>query len=373
MQQPIINRRPTTDHQPGTDLAILDAAWVVPDADSDQDLQSIAWMEAKAAWLDSKRRKSGSEHTVIAYDRDFRQFFRFAGKPPWQISGQDAQQWMQELEGQGMAKTTINRKLAALSSFYTFVSEKFTFVGRDNVERSIYIDSYGNPRANPFKRPDRHKVETYGNSRPIAPRLIKKALRMINRESLTGARDFALILTYLYTGRRSTEIASLRWGDLSQDGHRYYYKYRGKGNKRRTKELPPPAYHAIVAFLRTVDRWEPAEDEFIFQPVLCDRAGRLPNVDPDQLDRNRPISGSLINRIIKRRFVDAGCKPEDVHTHTLRHTAAHLRWRDGDGDDVLKVSEFLDHSSVAVTQIYLSKQRKPIDDSWTAVEQLIMI
>ena len=81
----------------------------------------------------------------------------------------------------------------------------------------------------------------------------------------------------------------------------------------------------------------------------------------------------MINRIIKRRFVAAGCKPEDVHTHTLRHTAAALRWRDGDGEDLMRISEFLDHSSVSITQIYLSKQRKPIDDGWTAVEQLIMV
>lgn len=347
--------------------------WLVPGVDNDSDLQAIAWQRALTTWLDAKRRKSGSPNTVAAYQRDFHQFFTFAAKPPWLISGLDAQAWMDDLETAGMSPSTTNRKLAALSSFYTYVSEKFTFVGRDHVERSIFIDGHGNPRPNPFKRPDRHKIDTYGHSNPISVQTVQKALRLINQQSLTGSRDFALITTYLYTARRSSEIGNLRWGDIEEHGHRRHYTYRGKGNKIRTKELPPPAYHAIRNFLRITGRLETiAPADYIFQPVHQDRAARLPNVDPDKLDPNRPISGSLINRIIKRRFVAAGCKPEDVHTHTLRHTAAALRWRDGDGEDLLRISEFLDHSSVSVTQIYLSKQRKPIDDGWTAVEQLIM-
>ena len=54
------------------------------------------------------------------------------------------------------------------------------------------------------------------------------------------------IITYIYTGRRSSEIAALRWGDLEHDASRgrYYYTWLGKGGKGRTDELPPPAWHA---------------------------------------------------------------------------------------------------------------------------------
>lgn len=45
---------------------------------------------------------------------------------------------------------------------------------------------------------------------------------------------------------------------------------------------------------------------------------------------------------------------------------------DGEGEDILAISRFLNHSSVAVTQIYLSKQHKPLDTGWTSVEQLLM-
>jgi integrase len=206
---------------------------------------------------------------------------------------------------------------------------------------------------------------------------VKKVLKAINTSSLTGSRDYALIVTYLYTGRRSAEIANLRWQDIEADQvkGKYYYEWLGKGAKGRTDELPPPAYHAITNFLRTNGRLETIKPaDYIFQAVYSDRAARLPNVRPDQLDANRPISGSMINRIVKRHFVKAGVPAEKIHTHTLRHTAAHLRYRDGEGQDILAVSRFLNHSSVAITQIYLSKMKKPVDTGWTEVaEQLAML
>jgi site-specific recombinase XerD len=357
-----------------TDIVVVHQSmdWIVPGVD-DGDLQAIAWQQAKDAWLESKRRKSGSANTVRAYQNDWMQFFVFAGKAPWNISSRDADGWIHELEAQGISQNSINRKLAALSSFYQFVIDKFTFIGRDQVERTIYIDSHGNPRHNPFRKPDRFKVEQYNHSSPMSVETVKKVLQAINTKSLLGSRDYALIVAYLYTGRRSSEIANLRWGDIEADQvkGRYYYEWMGKGGKGRTDELPAPAYHAICNFLRVNGRLEIIKPgDYIFQPVYSDRAARLPNVH--EVAANRPITGSMINRIVKRHFVAAGVPAESIHTHTLRHTAAHLRYRDGEGQDLLAISRFLNHSSVAITQIYLSKMQKPVDTGWTEVEQLLM-
>lgn len=346
--------------------------WIIPGID-DGDLKAIAWQEAKDAWLRSKLRKSNSQNTVIAYSKDWTQFFRYVGKAPWNVSSRDAENWMEQLESDGAGASTINRKLAALSSFYEFVSYKYTFIGADNVERSIFIDDYGNPRPNPFKKPQRHPVDSYNHSTPISPEAVRECLQSINGQTLLGSRDNALIVTYIYTGRRSSEIANLRWGDIEHDSARgrYYYAWRGKGGKSRTDELPPPAYHAIVNFLKVNGRFETIKpNDYIFRPVFGDRAARLPNVTT--VAENRPISGSMINRIVKTRFAKVGVSAEQVHTHTLRHTAAHLRYRDGEGEDLMAISRFLNHSSVAVTQIYLSKQHKPIDTGWSSVEQMLM-
>jgi site-specific recombinase XerD len=353
--------------------AISMGDWIVPGVD-EGDLQAIAWQQAKDAWLESKRRKSGSNSTVRAYQSDWTQFFKFVEKAPWNVSSRDADAWIQHLQETGTGQSSINRKLAALSSFYAYVIDKFTFIGRDQVERTIYIDSHGNARNNPFRKPERFKIDQYNHSSPMSVETVKKVLKAINVKSLLGSRDHALIVTYIYTGRRSSEIANLRWEDIDVDQvkGRYYYTWLGKGAKGRTDELPAPAYHAILNFLRVTGRLETIQPrDYVFQAVYTDRASRLPNVRIE-LAANRPISGSMINRIVKRHFVKAGVPAEQIHTHTLRHTAAHLRYRDGQGQDLLEISRFLNHSSVAITQIYLSKMQKPIDSGWTEVEQLLM-
>lgn len=354
----------STPHSPLT--------WIVPGVD-EGDMQAIAWQQAKDAWLAAKKRKSGSDNTVRAYQNDWTQFFIFAGKAPWNVSSRDADEWIRHLQETGVSDSSINRKLAALSSFFQFVIDKFTFVGRDQIERSIYIDQTGNTRANPFRKPERFKVDQYNHSSPMSVETVRTVLKAINTGSLLGSRDYALLVAYLYTGRRSSEIANLRWQDLEADTVRgkYYYDWSGKGGKSRRDELPPPVWHAIHNFLKVTGRLETIRPaDFIFQPVFGDRAARLPNVK--DTSPNRPISGSMINRIVKRHFVKAGVPADQIHTHTLRHTAAHLRYRDGDGQDLLEISRFLNHSSVAITQIYLSKMKKPVDTGWTEVEQLLM-
>ena len=348
--------------------------WVVPGVD-EGDQQTLAWLRARDAWQDSKRRRSGSQQTVRAYQHDWNEFFQFAGKAPWNISSRDAEEWLHSLHAT-LKETSINRKLAALSSFYEFVIDLFTFVGKDGVERSIFIDAGGNPRPNPFRKPARFKVDTYNHSDPMSADTVRKCLKAINPHTLLGARDFALIVTYVYTGRRSTEIANLRWGDIEVDQERYYYDWHGKAGSGRVDELPPPAYHAIVHFLKLTGRCETIRTtDYVFQPVFGDRAGRLPNVRATGRGApsgNRPISSSMINRIVKRRFVAVGVAPALIHTHTLRHTAAHLRYRDGQGQDILEISKFLAHSSIAVTQVYLSQMHKPVDAGWTEVEQSLI-
>lgn len=331
---------------------------------------SSAWANAAEAWLQSKTRRSGSLHTATAYRRDYDQFFAFVAKEPWLVASADAQSWAAHLRAQGLANTTIRRKLAALSSFYTFVIQQYTFVNGAG-EESLYNDANGRPRNNPFSPVDRPGRQDFQNSRPLNVAVVKRALRRINVESRAGARDYALITTYLYTGRRNQEIAMLRWADIEVDEerHRYYYTWRGKGGKARTDELPPPAYHAICHFTQVME-WPGRDGHYVFRPIYPDRGRNLPTVRAD-LPANRPMTSTNILQIIRRRFVHAGVDPADVTVHTLRHTAAALRYRDGKGQDVLEISEFLGHSHIGTTQVYLSKRHKPIDSGWPDVDQVL--
>ncbi|MCE5253331.1 MAG: tyrosine-type recombinase/integrase [Actinomycetia bacterium] len=77
-------------------------------------------------------------------------------------------------------------------------------------------------------------------------------------------------------------------------------------------------------------------------------------------------SGTFYGRF-RRYLVNAGLAPAGLHL--LRHTAAKLR-RDA-GESVEEVSQFLDHSSLAVTTTYLRRLEGQEDRGWGRVAEII--
>lgn len=73
-------------------------------------------------------------------------------------------------------------------------------------------------------------------------------------------------------------------------------------------------------------------------------------------------SGTFYGRF-RRYLRRAGLEPTGIHV--LRHTPAKLR-RDA-GASIESVSAFLDHSSLAVTSVYLRRLEGELDESWADV------
>ncbi len=141
---------------------------------------------------------------------------------------------------------------------------------------------------------------------------------------MAGRRDRALLLTFVLTGRRRSEVIGLTAGDITLEGETAFYAYRGKGGKRGRRELPRPAYEAICRTLADVGlelaRWGPMP-----------RSGRpAPGRPGLEWGRLRPLPALP---------AAAGLAPSGLHI--LRHTAAKLR-RDA-GESIEAVSAFLDH------------------------------
>ena len=79
-------------------------------------------------------------------------------------------------------------------------------------------------------------------------------------------------------------------------------------------------------------------------------------------------SGTVYNRF-RRYLQDAGLPCSGLHI--LRHSAAKLR-RDA-GESVEQVSQLLDHSSLAVTTVYLRRLESQRDGGWSKVATAIGI
>ena len=81
----------------------------------------------------------------------------------------------------------------------------------------------------------------------------------------------------------------------------------------------------------------------------------------------RGVTSSTFYARFRRYLRLAGLAPTGLHV--LRHTAAKLR-RDA-GESVEAVSSFLDHSSLAVTSVYLRRLEGEADRTWGQVAAAI--
>ena len=287
-----------------------------------------AWERAFYAFLAEKERRSGSKRTVDAYSRTLQRFFGTLGKPPDQVTSPDVFVFAHGRgpSGREPKPITIGARLACISSF-------FRFLIRMKIVSSNPCDEIERPRASPTP------------PRGLNAEEIRRLLAVIPA-TLEGLRDRAIVLTLVLTGRRRSEVIGLRAGDLGGDGGTVYYTYRGKGGKQRRRELPEPCLSAILE-------------------ALGARGKDLQKMEPDEPLFDVSAHGFYLN--LRRALRRAGLPQAGVHL--LRHTAAKLR-RDV-GESVEEVSRFLDHSSLAVTTIYLRRLEGEEDTGWRKVAALL--
>lgn len=323
----------------------------------------VLWHEAYERWL--ARYKSPS--TSRAYRESWTDFFKWCQRFPWQVLSSDAIAWQQSLEDRGLAAASINRYLAGLSSFYSFVKRDLRRQD-DGTERSIFVDDSGRPLENPFRAGTMERKKQGPSSvDPLSAAELKAMRQAINGKTRTGARDLALYECYLRTGRRLKEIVRLQWKDIqptTQGGFKFWWTGKGAdrnpGKKTGWRVLPKTSHDAIVAYLKMDGRW-PVEDPemFIFQPLSDRGTSQLPRVS-SELETNRHISPGHVNGIIKKLARRAGIDDERVHTHTLRHSFAFHLYKQT--KDVKLVQGLLDHEDLKTTLGYLESMEEPTDE-----------
>jgi integrase/recombinase XerC/integrase/recombinase XerD len=291
------------------------------------------WDEAIYAFLVEKGNRSGSRRTVESYSRLLWPFF--ASRAVDAVAPGDVLAFAHGIgpSGRPPSSATIGARIAAVSSFYRFAIRMGLLASNpcDKVER---------PRSYPAP------------ARGWSAAQVRALLAAIP-DTVRGRRDRAILLTLILTGRRRSEVLSLTAGDLSLDGETVFYAYRGKGGKRGRRELPRPAY---VAICRT----------------LADAGLEITAMAPDASlwqagAGSSGVSGGVVYGRFRRYQRSAGLPPAGLHI--LRHTAAKLR-RDA-GESIEAVSAFLDHSSLAVTSVYLRRLEGETDTRWVDVAAAI--
>lgn len=287
---------------------------------------------AVAGWLDAKRKRSQSAKTGRAYEdglRAFRSLVLAAGSDLDGDAGQLAllaQAWAGRNDP---APATYNQRLAILSSFYT------------------YGQRHGLLSHNPITRVERRPVQSYAGAAALDYADLKQRLALIDRTSLPGQRDYALLATGLQVGRRVSELAGLRWRHLhlavpgipGADADRMTIVWeRTKGGKTARDQLTRPVSAALMRWLQQfygAQLGDLAPDA----PVWCSLARQ---------NRGAPLTTQAIADVCAKHLGTS-------KVHTLRHTFA--RAMEDAGAKVSEIQARLGHSSLATTGRYLAALR----------------
>jgi integrase len=288
----------------------------------DEATLQTAWDAARRAWLADKRR-----NTARAYAAAWRDFFAWAEVPPWEVTAELARAWASHLRDSVLAPSTVNLRLSALSSFYDVVCLRAT--GSAAAAAGLPLPGWEVGRPNPFQGTRRATPSSRGRARSLSAEGVRAILAAINTRRITGARDFALLLTLLATGRHVSNVLGMRWGDLEPLGNSgFLLTYPGPDGAPRATALPNRCYQAIRAYLdmdgRPPGRMSP--DDLIFLPISPQRVRRLPGHAGSPPTPNRPLSTSYANRILKKYARRAGIEPSRATLHALRKAGRLVAW-----------------------------------------------
>ena len=221
------------------------------------------------------------------------------------------------------------RKMSALRSFYKYVCHKKHYIENDP---TTDIDSPRPAKTLP-------KYMTY-----------EECIRLIDtikndKDSPTNIRDYAIIVLFLNTGMRLSELVSLDLSSFASDLSSV--TVLGKGNKERLIYLNDAAQDAVKAYLAL--RLDP---KYV---MTSDKAFFLSS-------REQRISAKTIQWMAHKYFGMAGLGHKGLSVHKLRHTAATLMYQSGTVD-IRILKEVLGHEQLNTTQIYTHVSNRSMEEA----------
>ena len=330
-----------------------------------------------SAFLRHLAARDCSPNTIIAYAHDLQHFWRFLAKQNlnWETfrpfhalqlleylrtvpNRRPVQQLSLTLatvaDGKPatrLAPPTINRILAAVSSFYDYV----IVAGQLDVSNPIE------------KRPDlalqrvseRHRpfMEGASRQRPLRRyaqvRTVQRLPRPLSDEqvarlvaALRCQRDLAMVRLMLDGGLRPGEVLGLHLEDIAYGRRRVVIRHRNDH---------PKGVRAKSRTERVVDLYEPVTLYAVNTYVMSERPAETESplvflVGGHGCRRLEPLSYFALAKLFARACERAGIREPWVTPHSLRHTHATRMWEGGMRE--LTLQKRLGHASLESTRLY---------------------
>lgn len=245
-----------------------------------------------------------SKKSVEAYRSDLSALEETLGKP---LIALDSARLFSAL-GIYKNKRTLNRKLSSVNAFFDFCyknrfSDEKTKLKFSKIPKLL-------PKFLSFTE-------------------IQNGLTLIDRTTLSGVRDYALILFLYATGTRISECLALKREDIEGE---WLHVRHAKGEKERMVPIAKVAIKALQSYLDEKRR----DDGFVWSNY---KGGRLSRISAYKTTQ----------------------KYLGVSPHILRHSYATSLI--SGGADLRVVQELLGHASLLTTQIYTHIQKQDLKET----------
>ncbi len=251
-----------------------------------------------------------------------------------------------------LSAASINRVLAAVSSFYEYLIVSGRLPSADNPMQKVEDPERTRvtERHRPFlghssgQRPVRRLVRVKTAQRLPRPLSDEQISRML--DSLKRLRDKAMLLLMVQGGLRPGEVLNLHLEDIQYGRRRIVVRHRTdhpkgartKSRQERTVDLHEPETLAVLSAYVMRERPEDAAGTLVF---LVGGKGRK---------RQEPLSYQALRRLFARRCEELGIREPWVTPHACRHTHATKMWEGGMRE--LAMMRRLGHASADSTRLY---------------------
>lgn len=259
-----------------------------------------------------------SPKTVETYRKAIKRFFVYLAENSITRPQRETILAYRDYLKQGHKPTTVQSYLAAVRLFFQWTERE-----------QIYPDI--------AKRVKGAKIDRGHKKDYLTTKQVTKLLGAIDRSTLKGLRDYAMLSLMVTTGLRTISIIRADVGDIRTAGDDTALYYQGKGHEEKADyvKLAEPVEAAIRDYLAAKGETDPKA------PLFCSIANR---------NTGERMTTRSISRMAKEHLVAVGLQSDRLTAHSLRHTAATLNLLNG--GTVEETQQLLGHSNINTTLIY---------------------
>lgn len=274
----------------------------------------------------------GSERTLETYSRNIMRFYDYLRerdiREPTRNDVLAYRDWLKETK----KPSTAHGYMVAVKLFFKWAEDQGVY---PNIAKNVKSPS----------------VSTDHKKDPLTLNQIRSVLFNIDRTTLEGLRDYALILLMVTTGLREISVVNASVSDIfckafdnldtGRTEYRYYLYYKSKGHEEKDLSvvLPIETKNAIDLYLMERKRagYETGNGAPLFTSLSNRNAGER-------------LTSRSVRRIITTQFKDLNMDLSRISTHSLRHSFATINLLAG--GSLEETQKALGHKNINTTMIY---------------------